>query len=270
MQFSVLMSLYHKEKAEFFDECLTSLKRQTVQPLEVVIVEDGPLNDELYDSLNKWKSLLPIKTIPISSNVGLGQALNTGLKNCECEIVARMDTDDICDQYRFEKQLAILTADCADVCGSNVAEFETDVGIIHSFRKLPTKNEDIVNLSRFKNPMNHPTVMFRKSAVLKVGSYEDVRFFEDYHLWLKLIRNGSRFYNIDESLVSMRAGQSQLSRRGGLQYARLELSFLLLCRKQGIMSTFDTFRNVIIRLPIRILPPKLLGKVYRLMRSRNP
>ncbi|WP_082930667.1 glycosyltransferase [Shewanella woodyi] len=266
--FSVLMSLYCKELPCFLEECLISIQGQTIQPNDIVIVEDGPLTIELYNMLDKWEGILPIKRVKLSVNVGLGKALNYGMEYCDFDIIARMDTDDICLPRRFEKQLQKFTNSDVDICGSWVSEFDVNCDALTSYRTLPETHDEILQFSRFKNPLNHPSVMYRKSVVLEVNGYENVLYFEDYHLWLKLMANGFKFYNIQEPLVSMRAGLGQLSRRGGFKYALLELEFLKRCSREGLMSKAQLMVNAITRFPIRLLPPKVLGKVYRFIRSK--
>lgn len=268
VKFSILLSLYNKEKANYLDECLSSIKNQTVGADQVVIVEDGPLTAELYEMLSRWEEQLPIERVVLENNVGLGKALNHGIKYCKHSLIARMDTDDICHPERFEKQLQIFEKTEVDICGSWISEFEINCDIVTSYRKPPKNHDEIIKFSRLKNPLNHPSVMYRKSAVLNVSGYENVLFFEDYHLWLKLIDNGARFHNIEEPLVLMRAGVSQLSRRGGLKYAFLELDFLKLCRHEGLISIKYVMINAIIRFPLRVLPSKVLGSVYRLIRDK--
>ena len=269
MMFSVLMSLYHKEKADFLYECLDSIKNQTIKPSEIVIVEDGPLSSELYDCLDSWQSVLPIRRVKLVENLGLGRALNEGLKHCKYDLIARMDTDDICSPLRFERQLGVFLDNAIDICGSWVSEFEDNCEIITSYRYLPESHNEIVSAAQFRNPLNHPSVMYRKAAVIEVGGYDDVFYFEDYHLWLKLIDRGYKFYNIQESLVLMRAGIGQLSRRGGLTYASFEYKFFRRSSKEGIMRKRDAIRNTLVRFPIRLLPMKALSKVYRIIRKRR-
>jgi cellulose synthase/poly-beta-1,6-N-acetylglucosamine synthase-like glycosyltransferase len=269
MEFSVLMSLYYKESSGFLNECFQSLNEQSIPAQEIVVVEDGPLTVELYAVLDKWQSILPIVRLPLEENVGLGRALNHGLKGCSQNIIARMDTDYICHPMRFEKQISIFKDNDVDICGSWVSEFETSCEIITAHRSPPETHTEIVAASRLRNPLNHPSVMYRKSAVLDVGAYDDVLFFEDYHLWLKLIDCGYKFYNIQEPLVAMRAGTAQLSRRGGLNYARLEFAFLKRSSREGIMHKRHALRNALIRFPLRILPTKALGKIYRIIRNKE-
>ena len=266
MNFSVLMSLYNKEQSQHLEQCLESLSMQTVLPNEIIIVEDGPLNEKLHQTLGKWKPILPIKSISLKENVGLGRALNFGLEHCKFSLVARMDTDDICLPNRFERQIEIFTKFDVDICGSWVSEFDVSHNIISAYRKTPESHSRILATSKFKNPINHPSVMYRKSAVLSVGGYEHVLYFEDYHLWLKLIDKKYKFYNIQEPLLSMRAGLGQLSRRGGGDYARFELAFLKRISTENLVSKRYALVNAFVRVPIRMLPRKVLGKIYKVVR----
>lgn len=261
------MSLYVKEHPDFLEQCLKSIKEQTLVPDQIIVVEDGPLTKDLYDVLDSWQSRLPIERVVLRENVGLGVALNNGLKHCSHNIVARMDTDDICYKDRFEKQVPLVARGEADICGSWVTEFEKSIEIISSYRKLPEHNQDVISAAKKRNPLNHPSVVYKKDAVLGVGGYDDVRYFEDYHLWLKLIDKGCRFYNFQEPLVSMRAGNAQLSRRGGVEYAKFEFSFFKRCRSEGLMSNYESFKNVALRVPLRLMPRSMLGKVYRILRK---
>lgn len=269
LNFSVLMSIYHKETSANLEQCLNSILTQTKLPSEIIIVEDGPLNDELYEELEKWESKLPITRIVLQENRGLGVALNVGLSHCSFELVARMDTDDLCLAERFEKQLNVFDNLDVDVCGSWISEFETNPDLINSIRMLPEFHEDLLLYSKFRNPINHPSVMFKLSKVINCGGYEDVRFFEDYYLWLKLLDSGSNFYNIQEPLVNMRAGISQLLRRSGLSYAKDEYKFLHRCWKSGFFSFFHFLRGCIFRVPVRIFPRALVGKIYLLNRNTS-
>lgn len=269
MKFSVLLSLYYKESSIYLDECLSSIENQTLLPDEIIIVEDGPLTAELYIALDLWQRKLPIIRVKLENNVGLGRALNEGLIHCSFDLVARMDTDDVCTPFRFEKQITMFKNTNVDICGSWISEFEASSKLIISHRIIPESHSDLVKLSKFKNPLNHPSVMYRKSSVLSVGGYDDVLFFEDYHLWLKMIRSGCKFHNIQESLVLMRAGIGQLSRRGGFNYARLELAFLRRCSRERLISKKVALRNSIIRTPLRILPKKVLGKIYKIIRTKD-
>ena len=167
MKFSVLLSVYCKESPIYFRESLNSILSQTLRPSEIILVEDGPLTEELDNEITRYLDLHPhLKVITLSINQGLGKALNEGLKHCSYDIVARMDTDDIAKPDRFEKQLAVFEKySDIDVVGAWIDEFEDDISDVKSVRKLPELPDDIRQFAKRRNPINHPVVMFRKSAV---------------------------------------------------------------------------------------------------------
>lgn len=267
MNFSVLMSVYHKENPLFLSDALNSVYAQTVKPTEVVLVQDGPLTEELYAVINSWKSKLSVIDVVMASNVGLGEALNQGLQHCSYELVARMDTDDIALPTRFEQQLAVFDSQNIDVCGSWISEFDNDPSVILSIRQVPENHANIKKFAMSKNPMNHPSVMFKKTTVVKCGGYQNILYFEDYYLWLSLIKSGATLYNIPSPLVHMRAGFSQLSRRSGYLYFKREFNFYKNCYKSKLLSLGNVLKNIVLRMPLRLLPKAVIAKIYSLLRS---
>ena len=218
-KFSVLMSVYVKEKPEFFDLALESItSKQTIMPDEIVIVKDGPLTKELdliiKKYMDKYKNLFHI--IPLEKNMGLGYALNIGLEQCKNEIVMRMDTDDISLSDRFEIQLKFMN-EHKDVIavGGSIAEFKEDyINENKRIKEMPLTSNDIIKYSKFRCPINHMTVCFRKSEILKVGGYKPLLYVEDYYLWARLLVNNKKLANIPEILVNVRIGNGFNKRRG--------------------------------------------------------
>ena len=197
---------------------------------------------------------------------GATEALNEGLKHCSYELVARMDTDDICKPERFAKQVAFMEKHPeVDVVGAWIDEFQGDTSHVSSTRKLPEASEEIVAFGKKRNPMNHPVVMFRKSAVEAVGSYLPFYLFEDYYLWVRMLLNGATFYNIQESLLYFRLSPKMFKRRGGLKYACVEISFLWKLYCLGYTSFVTTCMNICIRIAARIIPNSLRSWVYKKM-----
>ncbi|MFC0264084.1 glycosyltransferase [Fontibacter flavus] len=261
--FSVLISVYSKENPQFFIESLNSILLQTLSPEEVVIVKDGKLTPELEAVISFFQTKLPIKILPKDKNEGLGKALRDGLLFCSHEIVARMDSDDISFETRFEKQINFLINNPEyDLVGSNIEEFNGFPGDLGIIKRVPEKHEEILKYSKKRSPFNHPSVTFRKSAILKAGSYKSMILFEDYYLWLRLIKSGNKFYNFQEPLLYFRVGNNMFNRRRGYKYAKLEYRFLKVAYKENLISRFDFFRSVIIRFPLRLLPLSLLKPLY--------
>jgi len=199
--------------------------------------------------------------------MGLGDALNEGMKYCTNELVARMDSDDIALPERFEKQLGVFMGDSIDVCSSWVGEFDDDEYRVLSYRKLPEEHEQIVKFFKTRNGINHPAVMYRKSTVELVGGYRKMIGFEDYYLWVRLIQAGAKLHNIQEPLVNMRAGRGQIERRAGLKYMIQEFRFLMKLREIRFLSFTQLCGNVMLRGVVRVLPKILVRKVYSVIRS---
>lgn len=269
IMFSVLISIYSKENPYWFDRAMESIWYcQTVKPSEIILVLDGILTSELYASIAIWKDRLGdvLKCIPLENNVGLGDALNIGLQYCSNEIVARMDTDDIAMSERFEKQLAILQKGDIDICSSWITEFDNDESFISGVRYLPEQHETIAEYAKSRSPINHPAVMYKKTAIAKAGGYKKMMWFEDYYLWVRMLLAGCKFYNIQEPLVHMRAGRSQLERRSGIAYARSELELLKEFRTLGFLNGLEFWTALSLRLPIRLLPKALIIRFYKRLR----
>ena len=264
MPFSVILSIYYKESPLFLRESLDSLFSQTICPDEVILVKDGPIGDELDNVIDSYVTRYPyLKVLSLVTNRGLGKALNEGLKYCSHELVARMDTDDIAMPERFEKQLAVFKKyPDIDVVGAWISEFEDNVSNIKSVRKLPELPDDIRQFAKRRNPINHPVVMFRKSAVLAAGGYRHFPLFEDYYLWIRMLMNGAKFYNIQESLLYFRFSPEMFKRRGGWKYMINELHFLQMMRQIHFISFSQFMQNLFVRFSIRLIPNSLRAIIY--------
>lgn len=265
MGFTVLMSLYDKESPDFLKESLDSLIRQTLVPDEIVIVEDGPVGKSLESVLQEFgRRYDALKIIRLPQNLGLGDALNEGLKHCSDDLVARMDTDDIAKPERFRKQVEFMESHPdIDVISAWIEEFEGNTGNVTSIRKLPETHEEILKFAKFRNPINHPVAMFRKSAVIKAGNYRKFLLFEDYYLWARMLMNGSKFHNIQESLLYFRSSPDMFGRRGGWKYARDEFKFQKELHKMGLISFPELIKNETTRFGVRIVPNFLRKFLYR-------
>ncbi|MDD2399289.1 MAG: glycosyltransferase [Sulfurovum sp.] len=270
MKFSVLISVYHKEKPDFLDQALSSIENQTLKADEIVLVKDGPLTNELDEVIKKHQlvSHVPYTIVVLDKNVGLGTALNKGLERCQYEWVARMDSDDIALPERFEKQISFLESHPeVDILGSSILEFDTDTKMSIGERRLPLKHDQIMQYAKLRNPLNHMTVMFRKSAIESVGNYLPMNGFEDYYLWVRLLQRGFRFANLDEVLVKARAGDEMILRRHGWSYVKNEWRFVQCVKNLGFLSFLEYIRYLATRIPLRLLPPFILKKMYNILRK---
>lgn len=263
--YSVLMSVYIKEKTEYLSLSIESILNQTIQPNEIVIVKDGPLTKELNECLEKFKNdNCNIKIIDLSKNVGLGKALNEGLLECKNEWVFRMDTDDFAASNRCEEQLNYALKNDLDLVGSDVYEFDNDVTHINVYKEMPKTNEEIIKYSKKRNPFNHPTVLFKKSIINKVGGYQDVPNFEDYDLWVRVIISGGKCGNISKPLVYMRGNKNMYKRRGGINYIKKILNFRLRLYRYNYISFVNFLLTTCIQSIIAILPNNFRIRFYKM------
>jgi len=263
---SVLIPVHHSEVPKHLDTALESVFEQICIPEEVILVRDANLRssglqsviDDWFDNYSKR-----IQQIEITTDHTLGEALQTGLEACSHEIVARMDSDDISVPSRLKKQATFLSEHPdIDVVGSYLAEFESNPDNPHAVRTVSTSPEEIRKKARFRNPMNHPTVMFRKRAVIAAGGYRNINAFEDYDLWARMLLNGFELANLPEPLVKARAGEDLHRRRGGLGYAYNEYEFQRELYENGFLTLPSFLRNLVTRLPVRLLPNRIRGLVY--------
>ncbi|MCU4323683.1 glycosyltransferase [Acinetobacter schindleri] len=266
MNFSVLISIYHKELPEYFNICMQSIwKDQSIPPNEIVLVLDGPISEELSQCVTKWQQIIgkPLKVIPLSQNVGLGKALNKGLEHCSNEWVFRMDTDDICKPDRFEKQIQFIKENPQVVLFSGqILEFNENPSDADTLKYVPTEHTDIVKFAQKRSPFNHMTVAYKKSVIDAVGGYQHHLFMEDYNLWLRVIGAGYRVGNHSDILLYARVGNGMHARRKGYEYIKSEKQLLKLKKELKLQSPIHANILFLLRSSFRLLPSSLLGKIY--------
>lgn len=266
--FSVLMACYAGDLPEQLEASLASVSSaQTRRPDEVVLVVDGPVPADVDAAIARAVAASPVEVVVhrLPVNGGLGPALNAGLARCRHEIVARQDADDVSVPERFARQVPLVEGG-ADLVGSALREFADDPaaedGIL---RTPPLRPEAIVRSARFHQPVFHPTVVYRRSAVLAVGGYEHVAWLEDYWLFARMIHAGARVENVAEPLVRYRVGGGAYSRRGGTSVLRSEVDLQRRFRRLGFTSRGQFARNLAVRGGYRLVPEGLRRTAYRIL-----
>ena len=264
MEFSVLITVYEKEKPYNLRKSLLSSYRQTTKPTEIVLVCDGILTQELYNEIENIKNLIPIlKVYQLSTNVGSGPASCFGVEKCNTDIIARMDSDDYSEKTRFEKQIkAFKENPNLIMVGTNILEKNTE---FTALKTVPEKTEEIREYSKFRNPFNNPSSMMKKEYILKVGNYRKFRYLEDYDLTMRLIHDNPTkdFLNIQEPLVIMQTNNSSYLRRGGLLYVKTEFFLQTDFYKRGYISKVELCRNILIRNIVRVMPNSMRKLIYK-------
>lgn len=266
MKFSVLMSVYRNSKPDEVQLCLESLFGQTETSDDLVIVIDG----EIPVALQSYLSIVSsehseIHLFPLNENVGLGNALKYGMKHCQHELIARMDTDDICEKTRFEKQLKCFEMDPKlSIVGSNIGEFIGDMTNMIGYRNVPTQHSEICEYLKKRCPFNHMTVMFRKSEVERSGGYLDWHYNEDSYLWVRMYLAGCKFENISENLVFARVNEDTYRRRGGWKYYKSERNLFKFMKDNKVIGWVAYQKAKWIRfIGYVILPNRIRGWAFQ-------
>ena len=263
--FSLLIAAWAGDDPAFLREAFrSSVQEQTRRPDQVVLVQDGPVPDELADTIRELAetSPVPVDHLRIDENVGLGPALDRGLAACRHEIVARMDADDVSLPTRFEKQVPVVEAG-ADIVGSGLLEFGSTPDEVVGRRTPPTDPAEIRRVIRFRDPFNHPTVVYRRSAVQSVGGYTDMALMEDYLLFARMLDGGAEPANLAEPLVCYRVGAGAYARRGGRRLLRSEIAVQRRFRELGITTRRQYLRNLAVRGGYRLVPEPVRRAAYR-------
>lgn len=271
--YSVLMSVYYKEKPEYLKAAIESILRQTVPTNDFVLVCDGPLTPELDEVINQFYKKHPklFQIHRLTKNQGLGNALNAGLALCRNELVARMDSDDISLQNRCELQLeAFHNNSELALCSGNIAEFESDIAHIMGIRYVPASYSEILKFAKKRNPMNHMAVMYKKQAVVASGNYIEMSLAEDYYLWVRMLHKGYQAINVDKILVYARIGNGMYARRGGFSY----VGKMIALQKKLLQLHFISFPEFISNCAIRtlgsVIPNSVRKNLYiKKLRKKN-
>lgn len=269
--YSVLMAVYAKEKPENLRESIKSMVEQTVAPNDFVIVCDGQLTSALYLVIDEFKERYPyINVIYSEKSRGLAAALSNGLNYCKNDIVARMDSDDIAFPDRMRLQLDAFREQGADIVSGTVTEFEGDISNALAVKELPETPEEIKKYAGRRNPFNHPCTAFRKQQVYVSGGYMECRWFEDYYLWLRMLRRGCKAYNIRQPLLYMRAGRGMYGRRGGLDYTIAALKFRRRIYREGFCGFGDFLAACAAHIAVGLVPNRLRIFLYsKFLRKRR-
>ncbi|MDO4276683.1 MAG: glycosyltransferase [Eubacteriales bacterium] len=263
--YSVLMAVYRGENPEFFRQSIYSMVNQTLEPSDFVLVCDGPLNSRLEEVIREAEMLLGsrLQCVRLPENKGLGNALREGVPRCKCPVIARMDSDDISRPYRCERQIKVLQRGDYAVVGGSLQEFRENPGDTPKLRVLPEMPEEIAKFSKKRNPFNHPCVMYKKEAVLKSGNYIDFPGFEDYCLWVRMLKRGYKGYNLPEIVLDMRVGNGMYARRGGVNYMKAIINFQKFLRDEKMISTGTFLCNCTVRSLVGLVPSGLREKIYK-------
>jgi glycosyltransferase involved in cell wall biosynthesis len=268
------MTTYREESADNLIDALESVLRQTCYPKEVVLVVDGTVAEDQEAAICGFLETAGarLRIVRLQARSGLARALNVGLNHCSCDFVARMDSDDICEPQRLEKQYQFLLHNPnVHLVASWHSEFDAVSLKTTCLKTTPAGHDEIMKLLRWRNAISHPTIMFRKHRVLEVGGYDDgVGLLEDYDLYFKLARAGARFAAIQEPLVRVRTSRRQRRRRGGIRYMLVEWKFNARRLAHGHLSVLEFLAVGVAYSLFRILPSSVKRFLYKAIRTAPP
>lgn len=260
---SAVGAVYSGDNPDWLNEALMSLLNQTVLLNEIILVVDGEVTSELNHTIQSF--INKIKVVRIKNNKGLANALNEGINQATGKWILRYDADDINEPYRVEKLLKHIESNSEiDILGSWIKEF----GHSNKIRKVPESNTDIYRFMNFRSPVNHPSVIFKKTVWVKVNGYKTHLFPEDYFFWLEARKHKIKFENLPLVLVHMRTNDSFYRRRSGMKYLKNEAKMLRLAKNQKLLSNKYYFLQIALKSIIRALPPILISRIYNSFRKK--
>lgn len=209
---SVLLPVYNTSSTYLY-ECIESILKQTFQNFEIVIIDNGSQDIETIDVLDHYSYNDKVKTYicdRVTGKKNLSVALNYGLKKCQFEYVARMDSDDLMHPKRLEKQLQyMLDNPSVDILGTQLQHIGGD-------SSTATNHPEIIPQWYYKQKthiLNHPSVMFKRDRILDLGGYQEYpdHIPEDFILWVKALKANYTIRNLQEVLLFYRNRQDSLS-----------------------------------------------------------
>lgn len=267
------MSVYKNDNVSFFEDAIESLLQQSYLPSEIIIVADGPVSLEIEDLLCKYEDKEIFKIIRLQQNKGLANALNIGISKASYEFVARMDSDDICFENRFEKQIEFIVKQNLDIIGAQIVEFGNDIQDIVSVRKVPLQHDEMIKFMKVRSPFSHPTILFRKEVHTALNGYDVKIFPEDYDFFVRAYLKGFKFGNVNDNLLWFRLGSDRskaIRRRWGLDYAKNEMKLYRKFLNLGFFNYSEFLKVICFKIPLRIMPFGVYKLIYfKILRNNN-
>ena len=207
---SILLPLY-KSKVEWLSGAISSIQNQSYGNIKIYLLDDQ-VGEEGNEYIKKVKvEDERVEIIKNDRNRGLTYTLNNALKIVDTEFIVRMDDDDYSIQNRIEEQLRFFEENPAvDALGSNAIAIEED-GSEHGLLKknIPLTPSSIKTHSLFECSMIHPSMMMRRTKILSVGGYPEVKYAEDYALWMRMLFSGNCiFANLEAPFIKYRKRRS--------------------------------------------------------------
>ncbi len=266
MKLTCVINIYKGDNPNHFSEAFESVINQTRKADKILLIVDGPINEELNSAILKYSHISALEIHRLKENLGLNGARKYALEQCETELVALMDSDDVCALNRFEKQENILKDSSVDYVGGQIEEFYENSKVKY-IRTVPERHEEIVKFAKYRAPINNVTSMYKMEAYLKSGGYREERGYEDYKLFYRFLKSGAKFHNINDILVYVRSNEDRIRRHKGFEHFKMETKFFWDLYRNGSINISEFIINFFLRLPARFLPNFMVRQIYKIINS---
>jgi glycosyltransferase involved in cell wall biosynthesis len=264
-ELSVVLSVYKNDDPESFLRAVDSIMDQSRIPDEVIICVDGPVPENLDDAVLIADVDAKVKVYRLEKNIGLGGSRDYAIKQSRGTFIAVMDSDDFSLRNRFQLQLDLIKSKSLDVVGGYISEFSEHR--LDQLRKVPLSHEDIFRKGKYRSPMNHVTVMFKRESYLASGGYLPIRGIEDYDLFHRMLISGYKFENIPEILVNVSFDESAIKRRAGLSYLKCWISLLVKMYQSKYLNLLQFATLLVVHTIAKLLPRRIIPFLYRFLRN---
>lgn len=261
MKFTVIMPIHDFVEINLLKKAINSIFKSSKLPNELLLMIDGNVSKEKKNYLRKLKKRKIVKIV-YKKKIGITKILNKSLKIAKYDLIARADSDDINHKLRFEKQIKYYQNNDVDILGTNIFEIYKKKRIL---KNMPLQPNLLSCL--FKNPINHMTVMFSKKKIIALGGYPDIKYKEDYALWIIAFCKKYKIKNIKEPLVSANINLDTVSRRKNIEAIKSEFLLTKLIFSQKILLLPISIFSIILRVLFLLLPSNIYLFVKKTINS---
>ncbi len=262
---SVVMATYN-DSIEYLNLSINSILEQSYKDIELVIIDDSNNDETLKYLIRKSKDDFRIKLVHNETKLGFVKSLNFGITISRGKYIARMDSDDISLPQRIEKQVEYLEKNKeVSILGANINIIDEN-GTVTGIREYRSNYKDICKVLYYRNPLAHPTVMYRTNVIKNLQMYDETfRMAEDYELWLRAIKNNVIINNLPERLVQYRITSDYYKKR-----SRTNWKYNIKAKQKNFNCHYLVRNSVGIALPalLYIMPKSVLKFLYDIDRRK--
>lgn len=260
---AVIIAVHQDADPKLFDNALRSLNEQdyAAGPVRIYLCVDGPVDAPMLDMISAHRKHVH-KLLRNHTNIGLAGSLNRLIDSLEDEqFVFRMDGDDYSHRDRIRKQVDVmLRRPDLDILGGAIREVDLSGNILATMQ-YPEEPNAVRRWIPRRNPLAHPTVCFRRTAIDDFGHYPETSINQDWALWYKCLHMGLSISNIPHIVVDMTVSDAFFERRG----PRRAIEEFMICIRGTWLTHGFTWRMIYpaLRLLFRLAPRTVMRTAYR-------